>query len=238
MNNVDTDTLVLSNLPLATHFAKRYRGLVNLEDAIQQARIGLVKAAKTFNGEIGKFSTYAGRLIKNELSDMLRTRHLVTIPEYLSRKADSKASVTTQTIEMARLILTTIDYIPTDADITDYLIRQGKAQREIDNAFAARAAANCDTLNAPAGDDARDMIGNVADYRDVTDDSTDHRSTIVELLSSLTDTESKVISMRYGLNDGESLTLQQIGDRLNLTRSRVQQIEMSAMKKMKAVNAA
>lgn len=213
--------LVTDNLALATSVAKQYTGRgIPLDDLIQEARIGLIRAATDFCEDIAKFSTYAMYWMRQRLSLVCRTNPDVTIPEYVFRYFPTIAKV--------RIIL---GPDATENEIVDYCNRKFP-DRKVNprDALAAERALSCGSLNLPAGEGERDTIGNLADHR-----STVNMVDVREYLDVLSDCERKVITLRYGLDDGDTLTLQGIGEKINLTRERVRQIEVEAIKKMQAV---
>ncbi len=217
-----TRQVVEDNMGLVGKWVKRYLGRgVSYDDLMQEGSLGLMEAASRFKSEVGKFSTYATWWIKRYLSLACRNKNEVTIPEYVFRSFSK--------IERARLV---IGPDASDAQIIEYCEKHhpdGKVNYA--DAFLALRALNVGSLNLPSGEGERDAIGNLADHRR----STIHQIDVGAFLGTLTTREREIVSLRYGLESGEGMKLQEIGDKIGLTKERVRQIEQAAMKKMQEV---
>ena len=217
-----TRQVVADNMGLVGKWVKRYLGRgVSYEDLIQEGSLGLAEAAIRFSSEVGKFSTYATWWIKHYLSLACRSKTEVKVPEYLFRYFPM--------IARAKIVL---GPDASEDQVKDYCKEHYPDPKvNVDDAFLALRALNVNSLNLPSGEGERDAIGNLADHRS----STIHQIDVGAFLGTLTTREREVITLRYGLDDGDPMTLQAIADQVGLSKGRVGQIEQAAMKKMRDV---
>jgi RNA polymerase primary sigma factor len=224
--------LVESNLRFVVSYARHYRGLgVPFLDLIHEGNLGLIEAAARFDpGRNVKFITYAvwwiRQAIMRALSDQSRA---FSMPTKLSAVA---ARFSRQLAELAD----TLGHAPTTAEIADDMdISTGEA----DALMYLRGEDR--SLSEPVGGGADDGARELADVLPQqgvppVEEELVRRAFIEQVRAALGDLDPKereVMALRYGLVDGEGWTLQQIGDRLGLSRERIRQIESRAREKLR-----
>jgi len=221
--------LINSNLRLVVSIARRYQGHgLSLLDLIQEGSLGLMRAVDKFDPSRGlKFSTYATYWIRQSvgraIADHGRTVRLpVHLGERLSRLARARQS-----------LIQRLDRDPTPEEIASEV---GITAEQVTRAEqAALAPASLDEAHTDDGTGALAEV--IADPLEPTPlEQVAHgllRDDLSEAMSHLTQRERHILSLRYGLASDGTLTLEQIGQRLNLTRERVRQLESEALKKLR-----
>jgi len=221
--------MIKANLRLVVKIARDYEGMgVPLLDLISEGNIGLMKGVERFNpGKGAKLSTYASwwikQAIKRALSNQAKT---IRLPVHV---VDRLALIRKAEVRLREMF----DREPTDEEVAEELELDTKKVRQYRDASRAPVS-----LDAPVGDDDSSRVSEIiADSNAANPFEEIRRGTDTELvrevLATLTERESSILALRFGLNGDNEMTLEDVGERFGVTRERIRQIQELALKKLR-----
>jgi len=223
------DRLIRTNLRLVVSIAKKYtnRGL-HFFDLVHEGNIGLIKAVEKFEYRKGfKFSTYATgwirQAITRSISDQART---IRVPVHMIEQIN-------KVVRESRMLMQSLGREPTDEEVAEKLGWTEAKVKAVKN-----VAREPISLETPVGEEEDSLLSDFIEDKEVENPATQTAYSLLQeqlkdVLATLPAREQEVLKMRFGLEDGYSLTLEEVGLYFEVTRERIRQIEAKALRRLR-----